>query len=534
MEGVGQVLFYRARLEGPIAALVSLTAGPVRRRSGLGGGANAARVTLRYALAPSGLVCTHRGWLHADLPPGTGLAAAGYQVDGDALQLSLRPVRSSRCSPQLLADQFRLPFRLARLEAGALRDLSARLRLRCRAVPGAVLLWGRLVLEFEGQRLQVPFCRLLAASVEPNLRWRAYGGVAELDCRFEAGGQLVGEVVVAALCLGQPPAGAQAEAPPAVAAVRAVGGKVVRIAAELAGEGRALVKGAVELDIDWADRSGWSRWTGREVGFSTLVEIPGLQDGDRLEAVAEIDRLTRLNDRFFLLVAVGVTALRPVHLCLDHQYYRVEQVMGQAVATLEVAEPLFPVPALPLESLVGSVAEAALPRGDAGGWPALRLRVRGPAAAGAGWRCELAWRTGSSGERSVLPFSGSLPAGAEPLLVGLEAFGPDAVRVRARALCGPAGTTRIDPAGRGAEGTTWTTVELPGPVRALAELALAGGTPWEARLLVHLPGGIRLIAADLNLPEGVNGAAWKPVNALAIPTSPRRVQIEVQWERIIG
>lgn len=531
------MLFYRAQLEGPPAGVLSLSAGPVRVRSGPGGGAGRARVTLRYALSPSGRVCTHRGWLHTTLPAGTRLVLVGYQADGDALLLSLRPAGRSKGGPQRLTDRFPLSFRLPLWGGdGHVPGLTFRLQVRCRPVPGGLLISGRLSMGGNGPgtagSTAVPFCRLLTAPADPGLSWRAYGAVVELSCRAEPEGTAAGEVAVAVLCLGRPPSGPPAPAQPPVATVREVAARVLRTAVEPAGEGRAIVRGAVEVEVDWADQLGYSRWTGREVPFSALVEVPGLLEGDRLEAVAEIDRLTRISDRLFLLLAVGVTALRPVHIRLDGQYYRVEQVLGQAVTTLEVAEPLFCRPALPRAPVLRRSAEALLPA-DPEIRPSLRVRLRGPVAAGQRWR-SMASLTGGSAGRLRLPLSGPLPDGAQPALAGLEAVGPESISVMAWALSPDLDAWPIEPHPSGVEADSITHVELPGGLRALSSISLERGTPWEARLLAHLADGLRLIAVDLTMPDGDGAADWQPLDVTAVALSPESIRIDVHWKRIIG
>jgi hypothetical protein len=528
--GVGQVLFYRVRLEGALAAVVSVTVSPVRRRKTPGLGAGAARVTVRYALAPSGQVCTHRGWLYTDLPPSTRLGVVGCQVDGTELLLSLRPVRSPRLTTERLDDRFRLAFALPAWPRASLQGISARLSVGCRISPEGLLLRGRLLLVLDGEagplRFVLPFCRLVVAVGAAALDWRAYGAVAGVTCRLEPAGHLVGEAALSVICVGRPPAGdPPAEERPAPAVVRALSGEVARVAAEPSGEGRALVRGAVALDLEWFDRAGRSRWTGLEAPFSTLVDVPGLAVGDRLEPAAQIERITRLGDRAVVLLAVGVTVLRTVHLPLDGQYYRMEQVMGQAVATLAVDQPLFAQPA-PVKAKADSVrVEVGLPAGEREGWQALGLKLRPPAVAGGTWRSRLLLveadaHAGQPQRRAVLPVGGA----GEPLLIGLESVGRRGVRVTARVIDAPPGGCLAAPE-RALAQQTAVELDLGGPVRALSGLHLRGGPPWEARLLVHGHGGMQLVAADLPPP----GSGCRPLTITACCSAPNRWQLRVLW-----
>lgn len=542
------MLFYRARLEGAIAAVVSLTAGPVRWRPGLGGGEGRARVTLRYALAPTGEVRLHRGWLYTHLPAGTRLRVAGYQADGPELLLSLRPMRPARGEPERVDDRFRLPFHLQSWGLSVLRAVSARLSLACRARQGAMLLRGRLRLVVEGPAgtlaVAIPFCRLLAVAACEELDWRARGGVVVLACRVEPGGAVVGEAVLAVSCQGRTPAAAAPSAPPEVAVVRELTGHVATVSAEHAGEGRALVRGALELDVAWADGSGRSRWTGRETPFGALLAIPGLQEGDRLEPVAEIDRLSRVGrgaqSRAAALVAVGVTALRSVHLPLEGQWYRVEQVMGQAIATLPVVAELFdrPCPAPPRPAC--SVATADLPRAfGSHGWQQLRLELKPGMTVGEGWRSALSLAgVTAAGERSraTIPLGAPLEGGAEAPLIGLDQVGPGGVRVRA---CSTPATRGARPgaASAGEIGRTHAVIDLPGPLAWIPGLDLSAGPAWEARVLARLRSAHRLLAADIEPPLDEPAGPWQPLAATVYGLSQGdetagQLHLEIDWQRV--
>lgn len=413
------MLFYRARLDRPAAALqVSLS--PVRPASpaaaaGLGG---RVRVVARYGPA-SGPVGVHRGWLHTDLPPGRRLRLAGCQSDGDALLLSLGavPMRAGR---ERLTDRFRLPFRLTAWGVEAVAGVRVELFCVPSVRPGVLLLRGRavVVLETPADRLVrvVSFCRRLAVDLNLHLRWRARAAVEGLDVRVGPGGAVEGWLHVAVVCQGEPgrdDGGASGAALRDPAAVRRVDAAVARLDAEVIRDGLALVSGAVELDVAWADRSGRGRWTSREVPFSALMEIPGLCEGDRLKPVAQVERVNRVgagaDEWAFLLLGVGLTALRPVHREIGGAWYRMAQVVGQAVATAEVDEPLFPrgEPPAPADPW----REVRPDHGLAGPWTALQARIRR-----AGGRAVLEVR----GEPYGAGGAGAAAAGSGPAAARLE------------------------------------------------------------------------------------------------------------------
>lgn len=547
--GVGQVLFYRARMDGAIAAVVGLTAGPVRWQPGLGGREGRCRITLRYAVSPDGAVRVHRGWLHVGLPAGTRLRMTGYQVDGPDLLISLRPIRPAPAAPERLEDRFQLPFGMVSWGLRAIRGVSARLRLSGHVGRDFLCLHGRLRLVLETaqgeRRLVIPFCRLLPAAPSEGLHWRVRGGLVDLTCRVEPGGSLVGEAVLAVTWQGRPPAGPPPAPPLAVAVVRELSSQMGRVTAEHLGEGQVLLRGTVELDIAWADQAGRGRWTGLEAPFSALLAIPGLLESDRLEPVARVDRLSRVGagagSRAALLVAVGVTALRTVHLDLNGQWYRVEQVVGQAVSSLSVDQPLFAPPApAPQEESCRAVA-VPLPEAPGTGWRQIRLQLKRPVAVGGEWRSALGLAAipadgpDEPGEvRLSRPLSGPLPAGAAPLLA-LDGLGSAGARVRALALP-QAGSAGLGGGQAAAGEPSQVDLELPAPLRAMPRLLLQGGPAWEARLLVGLQGGLCLLAADLPAPAGGGLAAGGPLAATAYGTGHRgegaeRIRLEVWWKQ---
>ncbi|MFZ5823977.1 MAG: hypothetical protein ACOY94_06580, partial [Bacillota bacterium] len=470
---------------------------------------------------------------------------------GPELLLSLRPMRPARGEPERWDDRFRLPFRLEPRGVSALRAVSARLSLACRARPGAMLLRGRLRLVLETPdgplALAIPFCRLVAVTASEALSWRARGGLVALACRMEPGGAVVGEATLAVSCHGQLPGAPVPARAPEVAAVRELTGQVVSVSAEHGGEGRVLVRGVLSLELSWADGGGRSRWTGREATFGALLAIPGLQEGDRLVPVAEIDRLSRVGrgagSRAAALVAVGVTALRTAHLPLEGQWYRLEQVMGQAVATVELEQVLFdpPGPARPAAPCPAATAE--LPAALAPeGWQQIRLELKPAVAAGDGWRSTLLMTgvdTGGKRHRTQVLLGTSLPAGAEAVVARLDSVGPGhrGVRVRACALPATRGVRLgLEATAEGAR--THAALTLPGPLRWIPGLSVSRGATWEARVLARLPGGHRLLATDLEPPPGGAAGRWQPLAAtvysLSLPDEPaERVDLEIDWQRTV-
>lgn len=433
------MLFYRAPVDRPVTA-VGVSLSPVRpgvgaSAAGLGG---RVRVVVRYG-GPSGVVGVHRGWLHTDLPAGRRLRLLGCQADQGALLLSLGAV-PARGGRERLTDRFRLPFHLTAWGVEAVAGVRTEVFCIPSVQPGFLLLRGRaaVTLEAPAARLGrvVSFCRRLAVDLNRHLGWRAFAAVEGLDLRVGPGGEVEGWLHVAVVCRGELAVsgwgasgtaltlggaggagtgrgghvatgggvrvgtrrgmhvgtsggmhvgtsggmhvGVGGGSPADPAAVRQVDAAVARLTAEVVADGLALVSGAVELDVAWADRSGRGRWTCREAPFSALMEIAGLCEGDRVEPVAQVERLTRAGRgpdlRAVLLLGLGVTALRPVHREIGGAWYRMEQVVGQAVQTVELTVPLFsreapPAPASPWRRM-------RLDTGLAGPWTALRARIR--------------------------------------------------------------------------------------------------------------------------------------------------------------
>lgn len=537
---VGQVLFYRAPLEATPAEILSISLSPVRPlppglparlRSGQSGGR--VRVILRYAVGPEGAVFTHRGWLYTAHPPGRRLRVLGHQYDGAAVLLSLGlvPVQAGGERARL---GFELPFALQSWGVTAATGVDVSLSCSCAAEPGALLLRGRAHLRLETPGIElmrtVHFCRYLAADLNPHLDWRAYARVEGLDCRIGPDGAIEGRLQVAASCRGTAPAPPKLGGAGAcgVAVVRQVTARVVRSTAEYVSDGQALVSGAVEVDVAWADRSGKGRWTCLERPFSAMLAIPGLAEGDRLEPVAQLERLSRLGsgeeEKAFLLLAVGLTALRPAHLPLDGGWYRVERVVGQAVGSLDLALPLFPREGVRATARSGgpvrcesgverawSVLHARL-RVDRTGRPPA-LEVRGEAADG-GFRHRAVVGAGSLAGEEIAP--------------GLAAVRPGMALVRPQALPVEGGVEVA--VGRG-DAVTAAWLDVPAPAWAVlgVELLRARGA-WALRCLVRCGTGLRLAWRWMEPPE----AGAEPVAATVSGTAIRGVgmealRAEVEW-----
>ncbi|MBP2019333.1 hypothetical protein J2Z79_002760 [Symbiobacterium terraclitae] len=481
------MLFYRARLDGP-AEVLDVSLSPVRPARRAAGAPPAVlgqadwlhgrvRVVLRYGPA-EGPLRTHRGWLCTDLQPGRRLRLAGCQLDGGEVLLSLVPVPAG-AGREHLRDRFRLPFHLNAWGVEAVTGVRAELFCIPTVRPGALALRGRgvVVLETPAARLvrAIPFCRRVAVELNAQLRWRARAAVEGVEVRVGPGGAVEGWLHVAVDCRGEPgPAGGagpgmvDSSRIAAVAAVRRVDAAVKRLEAEVVGGGLALVSGGVELDVAWADRSGRGRWSSREVTFSALLPIAGLCEGDRLEPVAQVERLSRAgkgrDERAFVLVGVGLTALRAVHLELGGAWYRAERVVGQAVATVELNEPLFPRESRPAAAEREPDRRLELATGLQAPWTALRARIR---------------RTG----------------GRAALEVRVEPYGAGSARADERA----------EPDGDRSASATMR-VELPGDPGAVLSLAAVG-----AQAVIRAGRPLRDGGVEVALPQGTATAAWHPL-----------------------
>jgi hypothetical protein len=522
------VLVYRAVLDVTAPELLAVG---VRRRwapRGFGSGAlpGRFRVTVRYA-GPDGLVRTHRGQVAARVPDGAVLAVAGVQVAGSEVLITFRPAPAvARASRGLaVSDRFRVPIRLQAWGVTALTGAEVAVRASCRARDDALLLRGTATVALKTPAasfpLRIPFCRLVAGDTGEGLCWEARAGVSGLHLRVGSGGLITGELVVAARCEGRPrePSGPPASEP--VRNIREIGCRVAGVAGEHAGAGHAVVRGTAELDIYWVAEAGRSRWTGRSVPFSALLELEGLREGDRLDAWCRVERLAQHGpiERpvASLVLGVGVTALRPANVVLDGVPYRLEQVRGAAATTLTTEVRLWGGGATE-DRAGGPGAPAAESRtvalplaGPAEGWEEVAAVLTPEAAAGA--RGQGRWRV-----RAAL---GGTPLGQAPYPVPLKAetggvvtLGPqealsvvpaltgvDAGGVRLTALVArgpqlPAGPARAEARGEVVE------AEAPVPGRVEAILAVAAeqgpGRRVRVRILVRLAGhGLHRACADV-------------------------------------
>ncbi len=511
--------------------MVHVSLGPVRPALPPEPAGLSTRVRVVVRCGPStGPVEVHRGWLHTDLAPGRRLRLAGCQVGPDDLLVSLAPV-PGRSGRERLTDRFSLPFHLTAWGVDAVTGLRVELFCLPTVQPGRLVLRGRaaVVVDAPAARLRraVPFCRHLAVEVNPNLCWRARAAVEGVDLRVEPGGVVEGRLHVAVVCWGEPEEAFAGHGGDAAgggpAALRRVDARIARLEVEVVREGLALVSGAVQLDVAWADRSGLGRWTCREVPFSALVPLGGLCPGDQLEPVAQVERLARAgagaDSRALVLIGIGVTALRPVHREIGGAWYRVAQVVGLAMATVQLDEPLFPRPQPPAAS--GRWHQVNLDTGMVGPWTALRARIRR-----AGGRAALEVRAEPYGGGSPAAVRLDLPGGGGRQ-VGLAAVGPRA-EVRAAPL--PEGGVEMPlprTAGRGG----WC--PLPEPVRwVLDAVPCAEGL----RCLVRGVDGLRTVV--LTVPHTHEDAAagddsaptaWTVAGTAVRGLGIERVWVEVAW-----
>ncbi|WP_043714102.1 hypothetical protein [Symbiobacterium thermophilum] len=533
------MLFYRAPLDRPAAAL-HVTVSPVRtavlpsltEAPVLPG---RVRVVVRYG-PRTGPVGVHRGWLHTDLPPARRLRLAGCQQDDGGLLLSLATV-PTRAGRESLTDRFRLPLHMTTWGIEAISGVRVELFCIPSVLPGRLVLRGRaaVAVETPAERLvrAVPFCRGRAVALNPHLSWRARAAVEGLDLRVAPGGLVEGWLHVAVACWGEPEEamGGAAAAPADPVAVRRVDAAIARVEAEAVRDGLALVSGAVELDVAWADRSGRGRWTCRAVPFSALVPLAGLCEGDQLEPVAQVEQLSRVgagaSARATLLLGIGLTALRPVHREIGGAWYRMAQVVGQAVATVQLDEPLFPreersAPTEPWRRV-------RLDLGQHGPWKALRARIRRTCGRSS---LEVQGEPFGAESGAATGVRLELPGGADAQ-VSLAAVGPQAeLRVRRPARGGvevplPRGT------GRGG----WHL--LAGPARWVVDASpCADGL----RCLVRDAGGLRHVvlvaereaggeAAEDGHGQGAGGnlpAAWTVAGTAVRGLGMDRVWAEVE------
>lgn len=452
------MLVYRARLDATADEVLAVS---VRRRpadAALGGsGLNGRyRVLVRYADG-AGLIRTHRGEVAAAVPPAAALFPVAWQVDGGEALVTLRAGapggRGARGSAAAL--RIALPVALHAWSVTAVTGAALGVRAVCRPCGGGLLVRGRVFLQLQTAAaefpLRIPFARLLALEADPGLRWRAAAGLAGFQVQVAPGGAITGEVVVAVRCEGRPEI--RPDPPrPRVASIREVSGAVARVEAEVAGDGHAVVRGAVDLDVYWVDVQGRSRWTGRSVPFAALVELPGAEPDDRLQAGARIDRLTRKGEEVHLVLQVTVAALRPEMVALGGAAYRLERHVAASAAAVEATEPLWAAaepgrpgqrsPALPLPAAIrvdGPATQTAtglswgqpLPEPPPGGAPPLEaaLPLPGPVSGVTGltivperdgWAVSACVRAPGSGQRRVTGRIRAEGKGGRP--AGLLAF----------------------------------------------------------------------------------------------------------------
>ncbi|HWI64162.1 MAG TPA: hypothetical protein VNT75_20180 [Symbiobacteriaceae bacterium] len=374
------MLVYRARLERAAAAVISVTVRVGRPAPGLGAGRPArCRVVVRYAAAPDGALCRHRGAFAAQVPPGAALRVAGWQADGPDLLVSFAVARPTRGEEQgaAVGDRFTLPIGLQAWGVTAVTGVGLNLLLHCRERQAELILRGmlRLTLQTPGGPFhqQVPFLRLVAAGdLPPGLRWRVYGGVTELRVQVAPGGLITGEVQLAVRCEGRPRPAPQAKAP-SLQRVREVTGRIAGLTAEPAGDGLSVVRGALEVDLYGVDAAGLSRWSGRTLPFSALLPVAG----DRLEPFARVERLSHRSGTVEGALEVGVTALCAETMQMGSQLYRFERIAGTAATTVVLTDESAPKPGAHPEA---ERKETFLPLpSPAGGWGEVAVTLHAPA-----------------------------------------------------------------------------------------------------------------------------------------------------------
>jgi len=336
------VLAYRARLDESAEVIVSVA---VRLRPVAGGlgthrPSASCLVVIRYACA-GGRLRRHRGALPVDLPPGTALRVAAFQLSGSEAFITLRPAPPpprGAGNGAAVMDRFTLPLGLQAWGVTALSGAEIALRLICRGREQELVLRGVVYVTLHSPggafRLRIPFLRILAAVVPAGLHWRAMGGVTGLHARVEPGGRIAGELVLAVRCEGRPRPAARLQPP--FALLHEVTGTIARLAAEPAGPGHSVVRGALELDMYGTDDQGRSRWAGRTLPFSALLAVAG----ERLEPFARIERIRHNISAVQATLEVGVTALRPETVQLGAAPFRLERILGTAVTTLVLSQPV--------------------------------------------------------------------------------------------------------------------------------------------------------------------------------------------------
>ncbi len=528
--GWGEVLCYRTRLLGPVDRLVSLGVGVVQASPGSLLGRRAA-VTIRYTLPNESRVQVHRGWLYTEFPCGTRLQVIGFQAEGPEVLLSLRPVRAGAERSGTVASRIRLPFQFQSWGVRVLRAASFRLKLACRTGFEGLLMhgWLSLILQTDSSplHLRIPFCRLLRGEKGSDLQWRCYGGVLGFRTWVHEGGTIEGEALIEIQASGISPQPAPLTEP-AVALWREISAEVTGITAEVIRPDKALVSGRVNLDLYWSDRSGRSRWTGRTVPLSAMLELPGLREGDRLEPVARVERLLRVGEgdtaRASLLAAVGLTALRSSFRRVEGALCRLEEVVGQAFTSVAMDEPLRQPPTVELPLRDGRPRNLSFPGAGREGWESIELDLGPVVRVDGGWQCSVRC---TAPERYAMTTGGSLPhPNAAPPLLSLRSLDSEGIGLEV-IRWGATGPLASAPSARTGNATL---VDVGEPITGLF------GVAWkqeELSLLIRPRGsGQRLLAvpAPARLEPLGDLAAVTAVGAGDEGEGPRQVLVTMEWE----
>lgn len=541
------MLIYRAELaEEPSFILsVGVRRYPVGGRAGggrrLGGGASTRhRVTVRYVGAGGGIRAA-RGILWATLAADRRLIVRGYQISGREVLVSLEAAVAGGPGtggpdagrPVVVLDRFRLPVGLQAWGVTAVTGAEVEVQATCQWQQAALSVRGRvwLTLRTPGAPfcLVIPFCRTLREAAEAGLRWRTIVGVTGLNLRVEPGGWVAGELVVALRNEGRwaglvaPVVRPELEA---MQRVREADARVAEVLAERTDSGDAQVRGALELDLYWIDGHGQGRWTGRKVPFAGPVPLADLAEGDRLEAVAQVERLTHRSaaDRVMVdvLVGVTVTTLRAECVLIGGQPYRLERLVDAGTTSIPVAATFGGEGGRGTPAGSRVVAAGVPLPGPAEGWREMEATVGTPEASGGGgvgrWWVRTSLGGTPAGEGSApVALQGeargqvALPAEVDvAVAAGISSVAAEGVRLRARLIWGErAGVEALGPPTATRAG--W--LELPGPVRTVLGLSI---TPrLTVGVLVWVVGqGLIYVAGA---PVGIDETPCQPVSATALP-----------------
>ncbi|HEY8346767.1 MAG TPA: hypothetical protein VIL07_05740 [Symbiobacteriaceae bacterium] len=506
------MISYRATLPAPPAAVVAVWVRPVRQpRWHLGGDlpSQAFRVTIRYALH-DGRVRAHRGLVWVAVSPDRPLRVVAWQVDGSAVAVALMASSRSRerrgC--QCFADRFVLPVVWQAPGVQALEAADVHVKAAASGRGDALLVRGVVSIRLQGQGVEVPvripFGRLLAFSEAGELRWRVRGGVAGMHLAVGPDGEIRGEVALKVVYQGTPAAVEPSGEVGGILQVREMTATVAAAKAEPAGSDLVLVQGMVEVDIYWVDSNHRSRWTGKAVPFGGIARLPGIQEGDRLEVQAEVQRIREkprcAPGTAILLLKATVTHLRLTEVNLGEGCYRLERVLGQVSLPIEVtvqwAEPAWLTGDLPEEDW--TVPELGLP----GPWRELSMEAGARTGSGDRWQLQAGLKgevvggdAGAGGWRRTGAREGSLPPGfgaCAAVLPSLQRLGPEGLSGRMAVVPAPTALRQQAP-----RRVHVGHLDVPGAVRWILGIWGEGGRSSRVQVLVADEHGLRLVEGPI-------------------------------------